>query len=89
MTAAGDANDVKVRTSANPDGTTADRMTGTDVRALVQYLAEQSRPGPSSPGTDWALTGPCWPKNRARPTGAGNHIDMMYHLFCVKGFPWR
>ncbi len=75
----------------NPDGSPADQMTREEVKELVDYLNAQSLFGTivtwNGMGFDW----PVLAEESGQPDTcrelARNHVDMMYHLFCTKGFP--
>ena len=75
----------------NPDGSPADQMTREEVKELVDYLNAQSLFGTivtwNGMGFDW----PVLAEESGQPGTcrelARNHVDMMYHLFCSKGFP--
>ena len=66
-------------------------MTREEVKELVDYLNAQSLFGTvvtwNGMGFDW----PVLAEESGQPDTcrelARNHVDMMYHLFCTKGFP--
>ena len=75
----------------NPDGSPSNQMTREEVKELVDYLNAQSLFGTivtwNGMGFDW----PVLAEESGQPGTcrelARNHVDMMYHLFCTKGFP--
>ena len=78
--------------SRNPDGTPADQMNRGDLSLLLDYL-HVSTPN-SYHVVTWNGLGFDWPvlaeesgqEERCRQLALA-HVDMMYHLFCIKGFP--
>ena len=81
----------KTWTGHNPDGSTADQMTQEEVKELVDYLNTQSLFGTivtwNGIGFDWPVLAEESGQTETCQELARNHVDMMYHLFCNKGFP--
>lgn len=86
-----DNEDAKLWYSRNPDGTPADRMSQADAAQLVDYLHKQASSGKTiltwnGVGFDFDIL--------AEESGlaslckelALNHVDMMFHFFCEKGY---
>ena len=75
-----------------PEGEVAERMSRAEVSELVDYLRKKSDEGVTI--TTWNGLGFDWPvlaEESGRPGVcsdlAWRHVDMMYHVFAVRGFP--
>ena len=77
--------------SKSPDGSPADLMTRQDIRAMLAYLEAQSRRRKivtwNGLGFDWQVLAQESGDMETCQKLALAHIDMMYQLFCMKGFP--
>jgi len=78
--------------SRNPDGTPAGRMTHEDVAEFVEYVDKHVHEG-ATPLTwnglafDYDILAEESGQRDACKRQALMHVDMMFHIVCVKGFP--
>ena len=84
--------DLRTWHSSEPDDSPADRMTPERAAQLVDFLQERSREGHTivtwnGTGFDWQILAEESGRLQDCRELALNHIDMMYHLFSIKGFP--
>ena len=90
-TAASDGS-VKVWFGKNTDGSPADRMSREDVIQLVEYLQFQTNFGKTiltwnGVGFDFDILAEESGLQKECQSMAKQHIDMMFHFLCVKGYP--
>ena len=87
----GTAHPPRIWHSVNSNGSPADRMTSDAVGELVDYLRDASLTGNivswNGISFDWPVLAEESGKLQTCKDLTLNHVDMMYHLFCIKGFP--
>jgi hypothetical protein len=81
----------RVWTGKNPDGSMADRMSPDEVGEMVSYLADQAAKGKTivtwnGMGFDFDVLAEESGKTKICQDLAWTHVDMMFHVFCLKGF---